>query len=138
MGFDLVGIDPKNRTGEEFRNSVGLWRPLWHLVCNTTPELTDHHRFEGQHNNGMVIDGDFHGAIITSLKTILKTRPEDEVKLAIEQSPYLNYSGQMVQTPEMAVLRLGPSPQKFPHLFDWDNVKKFLKFCEKNKGFMIV
>jgi len=132
MGYDVIGIQPKSKTGEYFRNSIGQWRPLWHCICNNTPELSEAHRFFGQHNEGILIEGDLHGAVIRALRRLLETCPENEMRRALEQSPYLEWEGKKWQTIEMAFTAFGAH-----HQFEWENVRNFLRFCEANKGFRI-
>lgn len=132
MGYDIIGIQPKNKTGEHFRNSIGEWRPLWHCVCNNTAELSEAHRFFGQHNEGILIDGELHNAVLKTLQKLLKTRPESEAKRALEQSPFLEWEGKRWPTVEMAFTSLGTH-----HHFEWENVERFLRFCEANEGFSI-
>jgi len=40
MGMDVVGIKPKNTTGEYFRNNIWWWRPLWTYCESVDPSLT--------------------------------------------------------------------------------------------------
>jgi len=39
MGMDVYGKNPKNKTGEYFRNNVWWWRPLWDYCLSVAPEL---------------------------------------------------------------------------------------------------
>ena len=94
MGFDIVGENPKNKTSEYFRNSIGEWRPLWHCICNNTEELTEEYRFFGQHNEGILIDGELHRAIIRTLQELLRSRPQVEAKRLWSSHPTLNGMGE--------------------------------------------
>jgi len=132
MGFDIIGVEPKNKTGEYFRNSIGEWRPLWHCICNNTEELTEEFRFFGQHNEGILIDGELHRAIIRTLQELLRSRSQGEAKRALEQSPYLEWNGRRQPTVEMSFPAFGEH-----HHFEWENVERFLRFCEANEGFSI-
>ena len=41
MGFDLSGLNPKNETGEYFRNNVWWWRPLAQYVLDETKVIPE-------------------------------------------------------------------------------------------------
>jgi hypothetical protein len=41
MGMDVVGIAPRNKTGEYFRNNVWYWRPLWEYCEVIDPTLEE-------------------------------------------------------------------------------------------------
>jgi len=131
MGFDLVGIKPKNDTGKEFRNNVWYWKPLWHLVANNTHELNDKDKQEGQFNNGHKIDGNAHKGIVETLRRLLRERPHDEVQRALAQSQYIMIGDRKIIASELSIgfgLR---------HQFEWSNLELFLEFCENNEGFTI-
>ena len=42
MGMDVYGKNPKNQSGEYFRNNVWWWRPLAVYVCDIAPNITKH------------------------------------------------------------------------------------------------
>ena len=41
MGMDVVGIKPRGKTGEYFRNNVWYWRPLWEYCEFIDPTLRE-------------------------------------------------------------------------------------------------
>ena len=57
MGMDVYGKNPKNESGDYFRNNVWYWRPLWDYCCQVgaeviTEELAEH----GHYNDGAGLD----------------------------------------------------------------------------------
>lgn len=136
MGYDLEGIKPKNRKGKYFYNNIGYWRPLWAFICEITPELSKRDCEIGQYNDGHVIKGKKHKAIIRSLKEFL-ANPEDEkyepliekvvgeqFKLTVKQ-----ITGMIDLSKHKVTIDIGA--------LDIENVKNFLEFCENNEGFEI-
>jgi len=116
MGFDLNGIDAKNKDGDYFRNNVWWWRGLWAFCKHTTPELTDDDFVKGQFNDGHVIDGIKHEKLIEKLKFALSDVDSKKNKEFVKNW-WVNNN------------------DNYP--FNWDNVKEFLKFIENNRGFEI-
>jgi hypothetical protein len=57
MGFDLNGLKPKNKKGEDFRNNVWWWRRLWDFVYQRNLDiLTEDEYKSGHYNDGLKID----------------------------------------------------------------------------------
>lgn len=60
MGFDLAGFEPRNETGEWFRNNGGYWHKLWdltrHLLMSTDHGLMAKQWEAGHYNNSVVVD----------------------------------------------------------------------------------
>lgn len=52
MGMDVIGKNPRNHTGEYFRNNVWFWKPLWDYCCTTHPELVGVDPDSGFFNDG--------------------------------------------------------------------------------------
>lgn len=50
MGMDVLGLAPKSKTGEYFRNNVWWWRPLWNYCVDSFPEITS--EVNGHTNSG--------------------------------------------------------------------------------------
>ena len=74
MGFDLFGIEPRNRKGEYFRNNIWWWPRLWDFCCDITPEISKYERNSGHHNGGLVISDEKHRALIENLRQALNDR----------------------------------------------------------------
>ena len=55
MGMDVYGKNPKNETGEYFRNNVWWWRPLWEYCLTTHPKITSKVK-DGHSNSGDGLD----------------------------------------------------------------------------------
>jgi len=133
MGYDVYGIEPTSETGRYFRANNWWWRPLWHMICNNTAELSELDRYVGQHNDGYIIDGQKHQAVIQSLRKLVREHPEEQVKLALSQSPYLEYNGRRSIVVELMLADVVGGG----HQFSWKVTEDFLKFCESNRGFRI-
>jgi len=56
MGMDVIGANPKNETGEYFRNNVWWWHPLWAYCLNLHGDIA------GKVVNGDLNEGDGLGA----------------------------------------------------------------------------
>lgn len=111
MGFDLVGINPKNEKGKHFANNVWWWRKLWLLCCSVSPRLDIQ---QGNFNDGYSVKGNQHKQLTKTLRKIVDDAHKIK-KMDIED--FLN------------------SFERYP--FDWDNVNSFLEFMENNEGFEI-
>jgi hypothetical protein len=74
MGFDLFGIEPRNRKGEYFRNNIWWWPRLWDFCCDITPEISENERKSGYYNSGLVISEKKHRALIKNLQQALNDR----------------------------------------------------------------
>ena len=57
MGMDVIGKNPKNETGEYFRNNVWGWGPLATYVCQVAPEITAKCKY-WQSNDGDGLNGE--------------------------------------------------------------------------------
>ncbi|MHA2078023.1 MAG: hypothetical protein ACXADH_03415 [Candidatus Kariarchaeaceae archaeon] len=129
MGFDLYGITPHNEQGKFLSINIWGWRPLWHIVCNYTPALSQHDREKGHVNEGYVISGEKHAAIIETLTKLVREKPRR-----------IEYEA---QTNDFGVLFGGvPIQQLDPggfgsYGFSWDIAESLLRFCEGNDGFKI-
>ncbi|MFW9850260.1 MAG: hypothetical protein ACFFF4_14075 [Candidatus Thorarchaeota archaeon] len=129
MGFDINGIKPINEKGVYFTNNVWWWRPLWWTICKHTPELTQHERQTGQYNDGLVIDGDKHTAVVRTLKWLVKEKPRRD-EFASVDADYGKLGNTSMR--ELDARMFGQD-----YRFHWDNVQSFLEFCEGNQGFKI-
>ena len=57
MGYDLIGLKPKNKKGKCFLRNVFGWHPLWTYVCEiVNGVLTEKQKQLGRSNNGVKID----------------------------------------------------------------------------------
>ncbi len=74
MSFDCIGLKPVNATGESFRCSSWIWRPLWEYVCKLAPELisADLHK-SGHYNDGARVDANSSHEIAAILKRELES-----------------------------------------------------------------
>lgn len=67
MGMDVDGLNPKNETGEYFRNNVWWWRPLADYCCEIAPEVCSH-CINWQSNDGDGLDEFFSLELAKRLK----------------------------------------------------------------------
>jgi len=59
MGFDVYGVDSKNKKGEYFRNNCWWWRPLWEYVYLVCKDIISEKEFEkGMYNDGFKFNED--------------------------------------------------------------------------------
>ena len=57
MGMDVFGKNPKNETGDYFRNNVWYWRPLWDYCCQVGESVISEEVAESCHyNDGAGLD----------------------------------------------------------------------------------
>jgi len=116
MGFDVMGINPKNKEGEYFRNNIWWWGKLWVVCCyllNDDDGKVDLKK--GFHNDGLEIKGDIHKKLVGRLKEVL-----DNPILCIELEKCLT-----------------PKGEEDCRQFDIGNVRNFYEFISNNKGFAI-
>ena len=67
MGFDLVG-----QNGQDFRNNVWWWRPLWDYVCEHC-DLSEKAKQSGNYNDGYLIDKDTAIHIADTLDRLIES-----------------------------------------------------------------
>jgi hypothetical protein len=90
MGMDVMGKNPKNETGEYFRNNMWWWPPLAIYVCQVAPEIAAKCKY-WQSNDGDGLDGEASMLLADLLqKEIDSGRTERYARLRqsqIEQAP---------------------------------------------------
>ena len=132
MGFDLVGLEPKNEKGEYFRNSVWWWKRLWWLNCEVCKDFLNEADIIGGHfNNGYTMTKEKAEMMAERLETVLieKEKYEDLVKES--EGLYLEMENKIAEA-------LGQKPsKKCTYQFDWDNVEEFYEFVKNSGGFQI-
>ena len=152
MGFDVMGVNPVNETGEYFRNNVWYWRPLWdYIVHHCSDILTDEDITAGSFNDGHLIDESKALAIAARLKKLLDSGETDtysiEYKIGLESMPEeecVICGGTGVR--DDAIISgecngckgKGTRPAfstNYP--FDIQNVRNFMEFCGTSGGFEI-
>jgi hypothetical protein len=128
MTTELYGINPKSKDGQYFSINVWAWRPLWHIICSYTPMLTEHDRVMGHVNEGYVIQGEKHRAIISTMKEILAKKSR-----RIEFEAKTQDFGTMPNGLPIAAL----IPLPGTYFFSWEAMEAYLRFCEANDGYSI-
>lgn len=128
MGFDLKGVNPHNETGQYLSINIWGWRPLWHIVCNYTPNLTKEDRRQGHLNDGHLISGPKHEAIIDTLTKLVREKPR-----RIEYEAQTDRFG--VEFGGVPIAARDPPFGQYG--FSWDVAELLLRFCEGNSGFRI-
>ena len=124
MGFDLTGINAKNKKGEYFRNNCWYWRPLWDFATNVTMDLKNPQKLEhkGFTNDGYKVNKTEHKALVKGLKWAIETHE-------------LGQKADVVERTALKDCLRGVGEKNYP--FEWGNVKEFLEFLENNEGFEI-
>jgi len=152
MGFDLFGMNPKNKKGEYFRNNVWWWRPLWNYICTVCENtLTDSDCREGEFNNGYSISENKGQRIANRLALLVKNGDTQRYsvryarklkKLPDEECEFCKGTGkrndEYVQGTCNACSGKGkvrPFVTNYP--FSVANVRNFIDFCENSGGFRI-
>ncbi|RDE12202.1 MAG: hypothetical protein C4K48_10250 [Candidatus Thorarchaeota archaeon] len=73
MTFDIMGINPLNENGLYLSFNNVSWYPLWNELCRYVHELTKEDQEKGSMNDGLLIDGNKHFAIIRTLDEVLSS-----------------------------------------------------------------
>lgn len=115
MGFDLSGVNAKNKIGEYFRNNVWWWRRLWHFVYEIA-WLPEGMYYAGSYNDGYRVPNQSRVIMISAIKEALANKESKRVK---------------------QILAMGEAEFGKDYHFDWDNVQNFVNFLENNEGFEI-
>jgi len=140
MGFDLLGIKPRNKKGEYFRNNIWWWPRLWDFCCHITPEISENERNSGHHNSGLVINDWKHQALIENLNQALRDKGKFNEWIRNSEEHYRNishWSGKIFGVLEGLDNKAKVMPQKPRYHFDWSNVEEFFEFLTNNEGFQI-
>ncbi|MBI4596362.1 MAG: hypothetical protein HY730_08310 [Candidatus Tectomicrobia bacterium] len=137
MGFDLIGIKPKSKKREYFRNNVWYWPRLWEFVCAVASDvLTEEDQYKGTLNDGYTISEEKVAIIAQRLEASLANKKNYEAM--IEQSAAVRH-----QIAELVMQTLKGSfdgkiePEETHYPFDWENVQEFAEFCKDSGGFQI-
>ena len=140
MGFDLFGIEPRNKKGEYFRNNIWWWPLLWDFCCHITPEISENERNSGHHNSGMVISDRKHQALIKNLKQALRNKGKFNEWIRHSEEYYQNighWSDNIFGVLNGLDNKAKVIPKGPRYYFDWSNVEEFLEFLTNNEGFQI-
>jgi len=122
----LIGVKPKKKVGDYFRNNVWHWRRLAEFVIDLNKDiltLEDAEQFSW--NNGYKITKRKAEKIAVRLKEALKNKSKYKEYLKTSEKFWIKRSKKIAKKGESA----------WP--FSWDNVKEFAEFCENSGGFRI-
>jgi len=126
MGFDIVGINPKNKKGEYFRNNVWWWRRLADFVIHVSEDiLTVRDAEQFKWNNGYKISKRKAEKIAKRLKEAINDKKAHKKFLKEQVKAYTELSKKIAKEGESA------------WQFSWKNIKEFAEFCENSGGFWI-
>jgi hypothetical protein len=156
MGFDILGISPKTKSGKVFLNNMAWWSLLWSYVSqNCSDILSPEQVLEGYSNDGVKIDAWQSELIAERLYSLLQNgepkQIEDEVFEEYRDFPKIqcpNCEGSGLSEIE------GKESELFTceycegkgfiyevsegwHPFSADNLKNFADFCNQSGGFCI-
>ncbi|MDM7999789.1 MAG: hypothetical protein QUS33_07290 [Dehalococcoidia bacterium] len=134
MGFDVTGVNPKNRRGRMFSCNLWAWHPLWSFVSLVASDILTEEQQNGGHYNcpPTTVAAETSLEIARRLRQILKQpeKYEDGVKKA-EGRARLEQRGLVKALKELS----GEAAGGF-HL-DRKTVAAFAGFCESSGGFRI-
>ena len=152
MGFDLTGVEPKNKKGEYFRNNCWWWRPLWDFIgthCNDI--ITSEDLEKGCYNDGHLIDGEKAKRLAFRLEFLInqgivkkyqEKYEEEQKNTPDEKCDICNGTGKRNDIYVKGTCNAcGGKGTKRPWIcsypFSIDNVKEFVDFCKSSGGFQI-
>jgi len=122
----LIGVKPKKKVGDYFRNNVWHWRRLAEFVIDLNKDiltLEDAEQFSW--NNGYKITKRKAEKIAVRLKEAIKNKSKYKEYLKTSEKFWIEKSREIEKKGKSA----------WP--FSWDNVKEFAEFCENSGGFRI-
>jgi hypothetical protein len=115
MGFDIYGLNPKNKEGEYFRNNVWWWRGIAVMVEQTCCDILTEEQLEGLHmNNGIKYNEELASMVVEKLEELMDEDWKFNAKVSVIKQ------------------ELG---QNYP--FDKKNLHEFMEFCKSSGGFEI-
>ncbi len=121
MGFDVCGYDRDGNEVNYFRNSIWDWCPMW-LTLSGFAQLDREIATKGMMNDGVRVEGDQHAWLIAGIRYALANK--HLIEPAAHQA--------------VAILNANPMHGMGSHyFFSWENVERFLDFCEHNTYFTI-
>lgn len=158
MGFDLIGVKPKTKNGEYFRNNAWWWAPLWTFIADTCNDiLTEEDILGGRFNDGHYIPTDTAKRISLRLEHFIKQG--DVKRYEKEREEYLtNLPDEQCDICDKEEVRYDNvakkngiygstcnrcngtkkvRPWECSCPFSEENVKKFIEFCKNSGGFEI-
>ena len=126
MGFDLVG-----QNGQDFRNNVWWWRPLWDYVCEHC-DLSEKAKQSGNYNDGVEI-------------TSQQAKEIGETITMLDEAGVLNEYELKYETERAEAEENNKGKQCSDEGYNWassypfnaDNVRRFGKFATQSGGFEI-
>ena len=132
IGFDLVGLEPKNEKGEYFRNNIWWWRRLWWFTCEVCKDIfNESDVVSGSFNSGYEITKEKSAMMAERLETVLCEKEKYEGLVKHSEDLYLEMENNIAKT-------LGQkSSNKCSYPFDWKNFEDFYEFVKNSGGFQI-
>ena len=150
MGFDIIGMNAKNKKGEYFINNCWWWRPLAMYVLDNC-DIPEKEQNAWAWNNGEEISEETALSIAKKLKALIKSgatkKYEKEYKAKIKKLPLVECEfckGTGERDDEYVKGKCncceGKGKKKewaTAYPFSTANVKEFAEFCESSGGFQI-
>jgi len=132
MGFDLIGLEPKNEKGDYFRNNIWWWKRLWWFNCEVCKDILNENDMAGGYfNNGHIITKEKAAGISERLETALNNKEQYEGLVKRSEDLYLEMENKIAES-------FGQKPaKKCSYPFDWGNVEDFYEFVKNSGGFQI-
>ena len=132
MGFDLIGIEPKNEKGEYFRNNIWWWRRLWCFTCEVCKDIfNESDVVGGSFNSGYEINKEKAAMMAERLETVLNDKEKYVNLIKLSENLYLEMENNIAKT-------LGQkSIKNCSYPFNWENVEELYDFVKNSGGFQI-
>jgi len=165
MGFDISGLNPKNKKGEYFRNNVWYWRPLAEYVLKETKVILEADQEGWHYNDCHEVSKEDAEQIAKQLDHLVKSGHCKKFAQAWElrRSQIEKHNEQVEKELEehceevkTRLNDIGLAPKDFPkedhekwekiynkrnsdgsYPFTEENVKEFSEFCKNSGGFTI-
>ena len=150
MGMDVMGVEPKNKIGEYFRNNVWHWHPLWDFCCDVDSELCDKVP-NGHSNDGDGLDCENSVELADKLQNSIDNgyaefyvsqRNLEIDRLPLETCEYCNGTG--IRNFEGKDMQCNGCEGKGAkkdisswYKLDIENIKNFIEFLKNCGGFQI-
>ena len=132
MGFDLIGLQPKNEKGKCFRNNIWWWRRLWWFTSYICIDVLNEDDFWGGcHNLGYTIRKEKAVAMAERLETVLMEKKKYE-GLVKQSGEFFSEMQNNIDNAFGKELNI-----KCSYPFDWENVNEFYEFIRNSGGFQI-
>ena len=138
MGMDVYGVKPVSETGEYFRASIWMWRPIWERMALLCGDLLNEELLIGMaHNTGWGPKSqETCNKIASRLEVWLAEDSRDEFFLENDKSTLrVTLDGRLVSDKELAA---EPKLEtKSPYAVSREELQEFIDFLRSCGGFCV-